>query len=117
MLNVSGCVNRSAEIASEHSRNHEIEERISSLAFFTVDPASFDAQDSTIPCVSAKCPYQNREKHYHCLWVRSQILNLGYRETLVHLGIDADKFIAFLNAIIGRMHRDCISVRRSIPTS
>ncbi|ODN04588.1 Transcription factor castor [Orchesella cincta] len=57
-----------AEIASDHSRNHELEDRISSLAFFAVDPASFDAQDSTIPCVSAKCPYQNREKHYHCLW-------------------------------------------------
>ncbi|CAG7726787.1 unnamed protein product [Allacma fusca] len=56
------------ESASEHGRNHELEDRITALAYFTVDPANFDAQDSTIPCISAKCPYQTREKHYHCLW-------------------------------------------------
>ena len=65
-----GVLYRNPEVASEHSRSHELEDRISSLAYFTVDPANFDAQDSTIPCVSAKCAYQHREKHYHCLWVR-----------------------------------------------
>jgi hypothetical protein len=57
------------EVAVEHSKNHELEDKIASLAYFTVDPANFDAQDSTIPCISAKCPYQTSEKHYHCLWV------------------------------------------------
>jgi hypothetical protein len=63
---------RNPEVASEHSRSHELEDRISSLAYFTVDPANFDAQDSTIPCVSAKCAFQHREKHYHCLWVSQE---------------------------------------------
>ncbi|XP_035712778.1 uncharacterized protein LOC110856166 isoform X3 [Folsomia candida] len=68
---VDTCLNAllgSVDVAAEHFKNHEMEDKISSLAYFTVDPANFDAQDSTIPCISAKCPYQTREKHYHCLW-------------------------------------------------
>ncbi len=84
-------------MAAEHFKNHEMEDKISSLAYFTVDPANFDAQDSTIPCISAKCPYQTREKHYHCLWVgyffKQNITLMTFTERFVSFSITNEHFV------------------------
>lgn len=46
----------------EHARNHEQQEQVSEAFYITVEAGG--------PCQCEEdCPYQTKEKHYHCTWV------------------------------------------------
>ncbi|GLG97314.1 Transcription factor castor [Gryllus bimaculatus] len=55
---------RSMDGVREHARNHEQQEQVSEAFYITVE----GGQDGK-PCqCEDDCPYQAKEKHYHCTW-------------------------------------------------
>ncbi|XP_063220399.1 zinc finger protein castor homolog 1 isoform X2 [Bacillus rossius redtenbacheri] len=60
-----GCdvIFRSIEGVREHARNHEQQEQVTEAFYITES----GLETSNCQCYE-DCPYQNREKHYHCTW-------------------------------------------------
>nr|CAD7438048.1 unnamed protein product [Timema bartmani] len=60
-----GCemIFRSMDGVREHTRNHEQQEHVSETFFIT----ETGLEGSSCQC-EEDCPYQNKEKHYHCTW-------------------------------------------------
>lgn len=65
---------RAREGVLEHARNHDAQDQISEAHYVTVGGnasnarASPSAGDGKCHC-DQDCPYQDKEKHYHCTWV------------------------------------------------
>jgi hypothetical protein len=63
--NAEGCSMKfaSREGVWEHARSHEQQEQVTDAFYLTTEPGQE-------PCeCPPECPYQNKEKHYHCGWV------------------------------------------------
>nr|CAD7261192.1 unnamed protein product [Timema shepardi] len=60
-----GCemIFRSMDGVREHTRNHEQQDHVSETFFIT----ETGLEGSSCQC-EEDCPYQNKEKHYHCTW-------------------------------------------------
>jgi hypothetical protein len=56
---------RSMDGVREHARNHEQQEQVSEIFYVTAEAVS-DGPNSQC---EEDCPYQGKEKHYHCTWV------------------------------------------------
>ncbi|XP_069703969.1 zinc finger protein castor homolog 1-like isoform X2 [Periplaneta americana] len=61
-----GCemIFRSMEGVREHARNHEQQEQVSEIFYVTAEAG----QDGLNSQCEEECPYQGKEKHYHCTW-------------------------------------------------
>lgn len=53
------------ETAKEHWRNHEQQEHVTDNYYITVE-----LDEEINPCPK-KCPYQTKQRHYHCCWVNN----------------------------------------------
>jgi hypothetical protein len=56
---------RSMDGVREHARNHEQQEQVSEI-FYITSEAGHEGPNSQC---EEDCPYQGKEKHYHCTWV------------------------------------------------
>jgi len=56
---------RSMEGVREHARNHEQQEQVTEI-FYITSEAGHEGPNSQC---EEDCPYQGKEKHYHCTWV------------------------------------------------
>ncbi|KAE8750785.1 hypothetical protein FOCC_FOCC002495 [Frankliniella occidentalis] len=69
-----GCamVLRAREAVLEHARNHDAQDQVSEAYYVTVGPAGSSsprAASTEGKChCDQDCPYQDKEKHYHCTW-------------------------------------------------
>ncbi|KAG8222076.1 hypothetical protein J437_LFUL000520, partial [Ladona fulva] len=54
---------RSKDGVREHARNHDQQEQVTDAFYWTVEVG----QEPCRPC-PPDCPFQNKEKHYHCCW-------------------------------------------------
>ncbi|XP_023707022.1 zinc finger protein castor homolog 1 isoform X2 [Cryptotermes secundus] len=61
-----GCemIFRSMDGVREHARNHEQQEQVSEIFYITVE----SGQEGPNSQCEEDCPYQRKEKHYHCTW-------------------------------------------------
>lgn len=56
---------RSMDGVREHARNHEQQEQVSEIFYITAEAG----QEGPNSQCEEDCPYQSKEKHYHCTWV------------------------------------------------
>jgi len=56
---------RSMEGVREHARNHEQQEQVTEI-FYITSEVGHEGPNSQC---EEDCPYQGKEKHYHCTWV------------------------------------------------
>jgi hypothetical protein len=56
---------RSMDGVREHARNHEQQEQVSEI-FYITSEAGHEGPNNQC---EEDCPYQGKEKHYHCTWV------------------------------------------------
>lgn len=68
-----GTMLRTREAVLEHARNHDAQDQVSEAYYVTVAGPMGPGQSPSLlegKChCDQDCPYQDKEKHYHCTWV------------------------------------------------
>ena len=62
---VYGVFFSSVDGVTEHARNHKQQEQVSEIFYITSEAGPEGPNNQC----EEDCPYQGKEKHYHCTWV------------------------------------------------